>query len=58
MGPMRDRRWKALYEAALNLGMREDHAAHYATEAWQTERREEANLEGQLNAYYGGHNLS
>jgi hypothetical protein len=36
----RDRRWKQLYEAALNLGMKAEHAEFYATDAWQREANE------------------
>jgi hypothetical protein len=35
--PGNKRRFRQLFEAALNLGMREDHAAFYATEALKCE---------------------
>ena len=31
----KDFRWKQLYEAALNLGMSDEHAKFYATDAKQ-----------------------
>lgn len=36
---MKNRRLEKLYEAALNLGMSEEHARYYATEAFEDEQR-------------------
>lgn len=35
--PGNNRRFRQLYEAALNLGMRPEHARHYAAEALKRE---------------------
>lgn len=49
------KRLKQLYEAALNLGMKKEHAEHYAKDAYEREReRDQEAADWQDHVYNRG----